>query len=267
MEIIAPTPHPELTPANPLKPEMELCVRPASEWFREVELLIKSLSAERQELRRKMSMEKEQLQKLQPNGEERFSARDAREMAKSTLLGADWQRANERIHQARQRVISARRQLQGLASEARSTRERSNKWAYWLLHAPRYALSARPLKKRLRHANAHRREALKTVQALRPLLVLPEIRGRIFRLTEDLRLKAERLTESVQSREEIDQKLTETLAPALRLSPRLRDLGTELVSMKRATDPALRLTMAPIPVEPLCTSKSVPHEGQSIRVH
>ena len=259
--------QPDQASPDPALPETEICVRPASDWRREVELLIKSLSAQRQEVRRLMTTEQEQLRALHPRGGERLSARDARELAKSEVLGAEWRRACDRVHHTRQRVISARRQLHDLSGEARSRRERSAGWAYWLVHAPRYAWKARPLKKRLRQANAHRREALKTVQSVRPQLLLPEIRSRIFRLTENLLLKEEALTHSVQSRAEIDQKLTASLSSALCLAPRLRDLGAELVPMQRPTNPELSLATVPVPVGPLCAAKPALHHGQKVHVH
>ena len=252
---------------DPAHPETEICVRPALAWFGEVETLIASLSVQRLELRRTLGIEEEQLRALRPRGGERLSNRDARELAKSEVLGAEWRRAYGRVHHARQRVISARRQLQALASEARSRRERSAGWAYVLFHAPRHAWKARPLKKRLRQANAHRHEALRTIHAVRPQLLLPEVRSRIFRLTETFLLKEERLTHSVQSRKEIDQKITATLSSALCLAPRLRDLGIELVPMQRPTNPELCLATVPVPVGPLCAPKPAQQRGQKIHVH
>jgi len=244
---------------------MELSTRPATEWLRLVEFQIKTLSTRRQELRCKLGAEQDQLRLLHTRGAEPFSVHDARRLAKIEALGGEWQQASERVYQARQRVISARRQLRELAIGARARRERSRVWTFWIVHAPRHLWKARPLKRRLREADARRREALKTIRPLRALLGIPEVRTRIFRVTEELRLKQERLTLGVQSRLETDQKLTATLAPALTLATRLRELGSELVSMKRPTNIALQSVTLPVPVHPLHPHERAQHRGRGFR--
>lgn len=257
------TPGPEPTPAES---STKLCARPASEWLSLVESQIKTLSTQRQELQRKLGPEQEQLRLLGPRGEERFSIHDAHRLAKNEVLGGEWQRANERVRQARQRVISARRQLRELAAGARTQRERSRGWTFWIAHAPRHLWKAWPLKRRLREADARRREALKTLRPLRATLVVAEVRTRIVRVTEEFRLREERLTFSVQSRLEIDQKLSATLAPALRLALRLRELGNEMVTMKQPRNLLLQVLTLPIPVEPLCAPSIAPHKSRGIRL-
>lgn len=244
---------------------MEVSTRPATEWLRLVEFQIKNLSTRRQEVRCKLGIEQEQLRLLHTRSAGPFSVQDARRLAKIEVLGGEWQQASERIRQARQRVISARRQLREFAAGARARRERSRGWMFWIVHAPRHVWKTWPLARRLREADARRREAIKTLRPLRALLGVPEVRTRIFRVTEELRLKQERLTLGVQSRLETDQKVTAALAPALALALRLRELGSELVSMKRPTNIALQSVTLPVPVHPLHVHKKVPHKGRSIR--
>ena len=264
MDPIPPQPEPAPRTAPP-EETMELSTRPATEWLRLVEFQIKSLSTRRQELRCKLGAEQEQLRLLHTRSAGPFSVHDARRLAKIEVLGGEWQQAGERVRQARQRVISARRQLRELAAGARARRERSRGWTFWIVHAPRHVWKASPLKRRLREADAQRREALKTIRPLRALLGVTEVRTRIYRVTEELRLKQERLTLGVRSRLETDQKLSATLAPALALSLRLRELDSELVSMKRPTNIALQSVTLPIPVHPLHAHKKAHHKSQGIR--
>ena len=259
------TPAP--APEAPTRPELEYSLRPASEWLPEVEKCIETLAKRREELRRKIQIETRERHQINPAGEPRLSARTARELARTEVLGVDWRRAQEELCHARQRVRSTRRQLASLGLQSLSHQEGSTSWRTWLWHRPRAALQARPLRRRLREANLQRRAALVTLRALRANLARPEVRSRVFGLVESFRLKEERWSQSIQSLQESEQTISGALSEALRLAPRLRDLGTELVAMNRHANPELRLIHPPVPAGPLCAPKPAQKSGRGMRPH
>ena len=254
-------------PPAPAEPEMEYQLRPAYEWLQEVERCVEALSARREELRRQLQVETRERQALNPRGEPRLSARAARKLARTEVLGTDWRRAEDRLHHAQQRVRSIRRQLARLNVQAQARLEGSGRWRTWLWHRPFRALKAWPLRRRLRQATFQRRSALVTLRAMRTVLARPEIRSRIFGLMESFRLKEERWSQSIQSLAETEQTVSASLSEALRLAPRLRDLCAELVPMHRHKNPELRLARPPVPVGPLCVPKSAQKNGQGVRIH
>ncbi len=250
----------------PPEDTFELSTQPAHAWLARVEFQIKALAEQRLVVRRALHSEQQALHDLHPRGKEKFSEQDARTLARNEVLGPQWQQANERVHHARARVLSARRQLEALAISLRTTQERSRGWSYWLIHAPRHAWKARPLKGRLQEANARRREALRTLQPLRARLIIPEVRSKIILLTEAIMVKEERLTHSVESRREIEQKVSGALSPALALAPRLRELGDQMITMKQPKHAPLQLVTLPVLVEPLYRPKPVLQAGHGMRL-
>ncbi len=245
---------------------IEQRTQPACKWLEKLEVTINELFRERNQIREQIRMHREVRHAVNPIGEGSLSQSQAHQVAKSHVLGVDWQNAQHSLRQARQSARSAGGQLERSNLERRLVRERSNPLVYWLIKAPYLTWKARGLKRRLREATHQRRSALRAIRVLRPSAVDPVVRERIFTLSQQLLISDERLGHDLQNLQRSDQKVSCLISEALRLAPQLRSLGDAQVSMEQQTDPSAQKYSIPRPLEPLESIVPRPTQKVGIRI-
>jgi hypothetical protein len=255
-----------VAPTPPADDRVEHRTQTASKWLRKVEASIGDLFHQRNDIREEIRMQRGLRCANNPLGEEKLSHGQAHQVAKSQVMGVQWQRARHSLKQATQNARSARGHLQRLSIERQVVRERSRSWTFWLVKAPYLAWKARPINRRLREAVHQRRSALKVIRVLRPAAADPLIGARISALTEVLLINDERLSHSIQNLQSADQAASLQISEALRLAPQLRALGEAQVTMEQKLDPVAQRHSLPKPLQPLESVAPLPTRKPGMRI-
>lgn len=240
---------PNESPAVSQRKDVKRRTLPASEWHEYLEQQIAALSARRQELRRTIVLQKQERHANNPLGEVTLSTNSAFQLARSKIMGREWETAFAAVKLHAARTRSLRRQLSEAVATRRLTRERTARWMFWVVKAPYYVAKERPLRKRLRAVDRARRRALKTLLALRPAAGTTAVRAQIMALSESLLIKDERLKHSLEQLRGAEQSIGSQLTQALRMSAQMQALGRRPVTMEQRIDPHTRELSIPTPIE------------------